>query len=137
MSVSHSQQTVLIADDEESVRDFVSTVLGSAGFNVLTAKDGDEALHMIWDVLPDLVILDVIMPCREGLEVYAELRADSRTAHLPVIMLTSVNEYRLGEPITGDSISAKHGCPPEAFLEKPVSSSELLQTVKKVLGITG
>jgi CheY-like chemotaxis protein len=80
---------VLIADDKESSREFVRTVLEHAGCVVEEASDGREALTKIRTNPPDLVVLDLHMPALDGFEVLAELRRDLRISGLPVVALTA------------------------------------------------
>ena len=80
---------VLIADDKESSREFVKTVLEHAGCVVEEAADGREALTKIRTNPPDLVVLDLHMPALDGFEVLAELRRDLRISGLPVVALTA------------------------------------------------
>ena len=80
---------VLIVDDDEDIRAYLEVTLELAGFDVLLAGSGEHALAVARDEEPDLVVLDVMMPGIDGLEVLRRLRADARTSHLPVILLTA------------------------------------------------
>ena len=82
-------EVVLIADDEEDIIRFVEINLRLEGLEVITAKDGEEALQQAFDQRPSLILLDAMMPRMDGYEVCAKLRADGRSAHIPVIMLTA------------------------------------------------
>lgn len=126
---------VLTADDEDTIREFIVAVLSAEGFHVLEARDGEEAVAVAVAELPDVVILDVLMPGRDGISVFRELRGDSRTSHIPIIMLTSVNESRLGTPITAFSIAEELGSAPEAFLDKPIDGETLVQTIREVVSL--
>ena len=86
------QATILVVDDEPAIRTILEYQLTQAGYRVATAADGEEALAYLADELPDLVLLDVMMPGLDGHAVLARLRADSRTQHLPVVMLTAKGE---------------------------------------------
>ncbi|HOJ33670.1 MAG TPA: response regulator [Candidatus Hydrogenedentes bacterium] len=134
-SSTENKIKVLTADDEDTIREFVAAVLSAEGYHVLEARDGDEAVAVAVAELPDVVILDVMMPGRDGVSVFRELRGDPRTSHIPIIMLTSVNESRLGTPVTTSSIAEEMGCAPEAFLEKPIDSKTLLETVREVVSL--
>ena len=81
--------TILICDNEEPLRALVRATLGSDDYTILEAGDGEEALELARDRRPDLVVLDVMMPGRSGLEVLAELRGDPTLASTPVLMLTA------------------------------------------------
>ncbi|MGH3242392.1 MAG: response regulator [Spirillospora sp.] len=80
---------VLVADDDEDVVRFVSVNLALEGFEVATASDGEEALKKSHDLVPDVVLLDVMMPGVDGVEVCRRLREDERTKDITVVMLTA------------------------------------------------
>ena len=85
-----SGRLILVVDDEVAVRMICSFNLEAAGLEVVEAVDGDEALAAVRERRPDLVLLDVMMPKRDGWAVAAELRADPRTRDLPVVFLTAL-----------------------------------------------
>ena len=80
---------ILVCDNEDVLRDLVRASLGGNGYDLVEARDGDEALPLARDTKPDLVLLDMMMPGRSGLEVLAELRADPELAETRVVMLTA------------------------------------------------
>src|SRR5205814_4171632 len=84
-----SEKTILVADDESHILHVVSLKLRNAGFNVLTARDGAEALEMAQQQHPDLLITDCHMPQLSGLELCQRLKQDARTSDIPAIMLTA------------------------------------------------
>jgi two-component system alkaline phosphatase synthesis response regulator PhoP len=86
---STTAKLILVVDDEVAVRMICSFNLEAAGLEVMEAVDGDEALAAVHERRPDLVLLDVMMPKRDGWAVAAELRADPRTRDLPVVFLTA------------------------------------------------
>ena len=122
---SQSGKKILVADDETHILNVVSMKLRNAGYIVLTASDGQEALDIATSELPDLFITDYHMPLLNGLEVCQRLRLDARTAGIPAIMLTA-RGYNL-EP--SDTESGKIRC----MLSKPFSPRQLLATVNEVL----
>ena len=81
--------TVLVADDDADILRLISQRLTHRGYHVVTAVDGDEALEMVFGELPDAAVLDGIMPGIEGHEICARMRADGRTAEIPVVLLTA------------------------------------------------
>jgi len=83
---------ILVVDDEPQVRKLLETYLGRAGFTVRTAVDGMEAIEMIRDEVPDLVITDVTMPNLNGLELTRRLRASHKTARVPILMLSALKQ---------------------------------------------
>ena len=80
---------IFFADDDPGMRTIVLMNLEAEGFDVSLAADGDEALAEIGRLLPDLIVLDVMMPGRDGFEVLRALKADDRTKGIPVVMLTA------------------------------------------------
>ena len=82
-------QTVLIADDEHNIRHILDFSLHAEGFDVLSAHNGEDALAMAREHRPDLIILDVMMPGRGGIETCRALKEDIETAGIPVILLTA------------------------------------------------
>src|SRR5262245_15133308 len=81
---------VLVADDDEDIRELVAFRLGAAGYKVVTACDGEEALQLALDQQPDLAVLDVMMPRLTGIEVTERIRAsDSETRNVPIVLLTA------------------------------------------------
>jgi chemosensory pili system protein ChpA (sensor histidine kinase/response regulator) len=107
----HKPLLVLVVDDSVTVRKVTSRLLERQGMNVLTAKDGVDAMLLLEEHLPDVMLLDIEMPRMDGFEVAAQVRADERLQDLPIIMITSrtgqkhrdramalgVNDY-LGKP---------------------------------------
>ncbi|NQT88816.1 response regulator [bacterium] len=130
MSVEPSR--VLIADDEQDVRTFVSTVLESEGYQLLTAANGTEALRQARGGMPDLIILDVEMPEMDGFAVFGELRRDEATRAIPVIMLTGITE-RTGIKFDAETMGDYLGSEPNAYLDKPMDAQVLIATVQKLL----
>jgi CheY-like chemotaxis protein len=116
---------ILVADDETHILHVVSLKLRNAGFNVLTARDGQEALELAQQELPDLVITDYHMPQLSGIELCQRLKQDKRTSHLPAIMLTA-RGYQLEPRDTEQSGILR-------MLSKPFSPRQLLTTVNEVL----
>ena len=124
-SGSATARKILVADDETHILHVVSLKLRNAGFNVLTARDGQEALEIAQQELPDLVITDYHMPQLSGLELCQRLKQDQRTSHIPAIMLTA-RGYQLEPRDTQQSGILR-------MLSKPFSPRQLLTTVNEVL----
>jgi len=94
---STTVRTVLVADDDPSIRDFVSRVVRKAGHRVVAAERGDQALAMARQERPSLVFLDVLMPGLDGLEVCRALRGDAVLGRVPVVLMSAMGEERLAE----------------------------------------
>lgn len=120
-----SEKTILVADDESHILHVVSLKLRNAGFRVLTARDGQEALEMAQHEHPDLLITDYHMPQLSGLELCQRLKQDARTSGIPAIMLTA-RGYHLEPHDTEQSGILR-------MLSKPFSPRHLLLTVTEVL----
>jgi len=119
------QKTILVADDETHILHVVSLKLRNAGYIVITARDGQEALEMAQQEKPDLVITDYHMPHLSGLELCQRLKQDPATSAIPAIMLTA-RGYQLDPADTEQSGILR-------MLSKPFSPRQLLTTVNEVL----
>jgi DNA-binding response OmpR family regulator len=115
-------ETVLVVDDEPTLREVVVRYLERAGYRALEAGDGDEAEALLRNQPPDLVILDLMLPGTDGLELCRRIRADSA---LPVIMLTARGEE--ADRIVGLELGA------DDYVTKPFSPRELVARVRTVL----
>ena len=124
---------VLIADDERDVLDYVQAVLEEDGYAFLTAVDGEDALRQAKTQAPDLVILDVQMPKKDGFQVFQELRKIEETKSIPVIMLTAVTE-RTGLKFDAQDMGEFYGSEPEAYIDKPIEPDKLRQAVRNLIG---
>lgn len=117
---------VLVADDDDDILALVSFRLERAGYRVLQARDGDEALTLARDEHPDLAVLDVMMPKLDGYAVTRRLREDESTRETPVILLTA----RVQEADVARGFEAGA----DDYLKKPFSPAELRARVQAVLG---
>lgn len=120
-----NERTILVADDESHILHVVSLKLKNAGYRVLTARDGQEALEMAQQEKPDLLITDYHMPQLSGIELCRRLKQDPATSHIPAIMLTA-RGYELEPADTEQSGILR-------MLSKPFSPRHLLSTVEEVL----
>ncbi len=118
--------TILIVEDEQDVLDLVAYHLKKAGYHTVTARDGATGLAKARDLLPALVVLDLMLPQLEGTEVCKRLRADPRTAHLPILMLTA--KAAEVDRILGLELGA------DDYVTKPFSPRELVLRIKSILG---
>jgi two-component system alkaline phosphatase synthesis response regulator PhoP len=118
-------QRILVVDDDKSIIRVVRGYLEQAGYQVLTATDGETALHMLRSERPDLVILDLLMPRRDGWEVTRIVRADKTLAATPIIMLTARVEDT--DKIVGLELGA------DDYITKPFNAREVLARVNALL----
>ena len=123
--MSDAPRTVLVADDDEDILQLVSFRLERAGYTVVTAADGQQALAAARQHQPDLAVLDVMMPGLNGYEVTRQLRADPATAAIPVILLTA----RVQEA----DVSRGFEAGADDYLRKPFSPQELQDRVDVLL----
>ncbi|HMR83342.1 MAG TPA: hybrid sensor histidine kinase/response regulator transcription factor, partial [Niabella sp.] len=114
---------ILLVEDNADVVAYTASCL--AGYRLAVGKDGREGLDIAIDMIPDLIITDVMMPFMDGFELVGKLRGDEKTSHIPVIMLTAKADA--GSKIEGLQQGA------DAYLEKPFNREELLVRVKKML----
>ncbi len=124
------QARILIVDDDPVFVNTIKAVLESSNYQVITASDGDEGLNKAKDEKPDLILLDIIMPTKDGFHVCEQLKHDSQLASIPVIILTSFAKYK-GE--TNIPVSAGLELEAEGYLEKPVNPEALLHYVAELL----
>jgi CheY-like chemotaxis protein len=128
-------KTILVVDDEPNVRQYLSTVLEDAGFNVVSAGDGMEALEIIKQSPPDFISLDLIMPKKSGHKLLHELRRNKQWARIPVLIVTAHAQDDLGKADLQDLLDNRMMSGPETYLEKPVNPLSYVQSIQRALGI--
>jgi len=116
---------VLVADDDPEILSLLSIRLGRSGFKVLEAVDGEQTLAMVREHYPDVIILDVMMPGKNGWEVAKEIRHDARFKDIGIVMLTAI-----GEKIN-EMTSPLYGA--DEFVDKPFEFAELEKKIRSVL----
>ena len=121
-----SSPLVLVAEDDEDIRSLVAFRLERAGYRVVAAADGRRAYEVAVAQLPDLAVLDVMMPRLDGYELMRRLRADERTSRLPIILLTA----RAQESDVQRGLEAGA----DDYIRKPFSLQELMARVQAILG---
>ena len=119
---------IMIVDDEQTIRLLVKRMLGS-NYTVLEAKDGQEAIDLTLSQKPDLVIMDIMMPRKDGITALNELKSNQSTRKIPVIMLTGV-DYALNKELTERMGAAK-------YVTKPIRPQDLINVINQVLGHPG
>jgi len=119
--MSH-KDTILVADDDPSLRTVLSALLQEEGFNVIQAVDGLECLHLAYESHPDLILLDIMMPRRDGKEVCRRLREISS---VPIIMLTALSMEKEKVGLLTDGA--------DDYVTKPFDNDELIARIRAVL----
>lgn len=117
---------VLVVDDSAVIRDLISVNLELEGFDVVTAVDGQDALEKIREEIPDVVTIDVVMPRLGGFDTVARLRADPRTSHLKIAMVTACAQE--------SDINRGRRVGVDAYVTKPFDPDTLVRTVRDLIG---
>ena len=119
---------VLVVDDNEDSLRIVESILRLAGFEVCVARDGKQGIEIAAASIPELIILDIMMPVMDGVETLQKLRNSSRTSRIPVILLTAKAQDE--DVIAGYQTGADY------YITKPFTEKQLLYGVRLVLGQT-
>ncbi len=128
--MTRQQPLVLLVDDDPDILEGLTVILGSQPYRLRTARDGEQCLQMIAEEIPDLVILDLLMPRKDGFAVIREIRSDPQYATLSIVVLTTVIEdasRRRYELETGLEMDVQD------YIEKPVAPADLLKCVARIL----
>ena len=128
----NTQRTVLLVDDDLDFVALVGALLKKEGYQVRTANDGVECMEAVRTGKPDLIVLDVMMPRKNGYEACKELKADKATADIPVILLTAVADH---VPTTSYSHADAMTLDAEDYLEKPVEPKNLMASVRRLMAV--
>jgi len=123
MPKSNMSDTILIVDDEFGILEVVEFILSDAGFKVVSALNGQDALAKLEETIPDLVIVDFMMPILDGAGVIKAMRADARFCPIPVILTSALPEHTIKERCQGY----------QAFLRKPYKTERLMEEVSRLL----
>jgi len=122
-------KTILVVDDEEDVRQYLTMALMDAGFRVITAADGFEALEKVKTETPDLISLDLVMPKKSGIKFYRDMIKNKKWAKIPILVVTGHARDDLGKADLRElTISG-----PGIYLEKPVKPQNYIAAIKKLL----
>ena len=116
---------ILIIEDEPEMIELIRLILGRRGFDVHGAPGGKEGLKMVREILPDLVLLDLMMPEMDGWEVYQQMKADVSTRNIPVIVVTARAQNI-------DKVLGLHIAKVDDYIAKPFGPQELMDSVEKV-----
>jgi two-component system, OmpR family, alkaline phosphatase synthesis response regulator PhoP len=122
----HAMKRILLADDSQTALTMHRMILSGAGYELLTAQDGQEAVDVATAEHPDLILMDVVMPRKTGFEAVRTLRRQEGTKTIPVIMVTTRAEEKIIE------VCFQCGC--NDYINKPVDGAVLLAKVRSILG---
>ncbi|WDP89864.1 MAG: response regulator [Desulfobacter sp.] len=120
-----SKETILIVDDEEDILELIKFNLKSEGYNIVQAMTGEEAIKIAKQSSPDLMVLDLMLPGIDGLEVTRYLKNNETTAEIPIVMLTAKGEE--SDIVTGLELGAND------YMSKPFSPRELTARIRAIL----
>jgi len=128
------KKKILVVDDETDMRVFLSTVIETGGLVPVVATNGADGLKRALKENPDLIIVDMMMPREDGLQMYRNLKYDKKLQHIPVIMLSSIDRQTFFRyQMMKNVLPGKRLPEPEAYLEKPPEAEELLSTIHDML----
>lgn len=126
---------VIVVDDDPDVILFNQTVVEESGYTALVATNGEEALAIIKEEKPDLILLDILMPRQSGIRLYRELKNDDSLQHIPVIIVSGIaRKTFLQSQKALTEFGGAEVPEPEVYLEKPVEPEELAAKIKSILG---
>lgn len=145
---------VLVVDDDENTRRFLTVALEENGYEAVTAEDGDDGLKKVQESIPDLILLDVMMPKKTGFTLFKQLRKTEEYKDIPVIMLTGVagSLEEDEERAEGDTMESPYDSlrdalskaitkmreeglvKPEVFIDKPIDPEDLIEAVQGLIG---
>ena len=120
-----AKTTALVVDDEEDIRELVELNLTREGYETLACETGEQAVELAREKLPDVIILDLMLPGMDGLEVCRALKRDGKTEHIPIVMLTAKCEE--ADIVTGLELGA------DDYMAKPFSGKVLVARVRRLL----
>jgi CheY-like chemotaxis protein len=118
-----AKKTILIVDDEFGILEVLESILSDAGFTVISAINGQEALARLQKTVPDLVILDFMMPLLDGAGVIKAMRADKRLSAVPVLLASALPEKTIADRCNGYNV----------FLRKPYKTERLMEEIARLL----
>ncbi len=119
-------KTVMVVDDNPDIVTIVKTILEGKGYGVQSAYSGQEVFNLLEEQKPDLIVLDIMMPQMDGLEVLTRLKGEPSTAAIPVILLTAKVQYE--DVLGGYKMGADY------YITKPFTSTQLLNGINLLLG---
>jgi two-component system response regulator VicR len=125
--MAEEAKRVVCIEDEPEMIDLVRLILGRKGFNVIGANGGIEGLETVKRELPDLVLLDLMMPDMDGWEVYQQMKADEGLRDIPVVVVTAKAQ-------SIDKVLGLHIAKVDDYITKPFGPQELLESVEKIIG---
>jgi two-component system, OmpR family, phosphate regulon response regulator PhoB len=128
------KKKILIVDDEMDMRIFLSALMETSGYKAFATRNGKDGILKARDIVPDLIILDVMMPGEGGVLMYRQLKTDKTLKDIPVIMLSAVEKKTFIHYLKMLNIQLDNSIPyPDAYMEKPPEADELLKLTGKLI----
>jgi len=121
--------TILVADDDEQIVSLLAGILEAEGYEVITADNGADAVLLARKQLPDLLLLDIKMPRKTGIQVCAELKQDPTTRHIQIVMLSSAGQMKEIEEAMSYGASS--------YITKPSDRQHIIESVRAALNVSG
>jgi DNA-binding response OmpR family regulator len=128
VATARKRPLILVVEDDPTLGDVMLTALKDEGLDAKLAHDGDEAMRDVDDLSPSLMVLDLMMPKRDGFSVLRELRADGRISNLPVIVVTAI--FGMSERLYATELGAAD------YVTKPFELDDLIQRVRALISPT-
>ena len=126
--VMNRAKKILIVEDEQDILDYFEAIFQDSGYDTVLAKDGIEAFELAKSEKPDLITLDITMPRQSGLKMYQQYKKHPELNHIPVIIITAVEEFL---DIFLDEL--KDLVPPEGIFYKPIDPKEMMNLIVRIL----
>lgn len=123
--VTESNKKIVYIEDEQEMIDLVSLILSRKGYDIIGANGGREGLETVRQELPDLVLLDLMMPDLDGWDVYQQLKAEENTKDIPVIVITAKAQ-------SIDKVLGLHIAKVDDYISKPFSPQDLVKSIERV-----
>lgn len=125
--MSDERKRILCIEDEDEMIDLISLILSRRGYEIRGAHGGQMGLEMIYAWMPDLILLDLMMPDLGGWEVYQQIKADDKTKNIPVIVITAKAQAI-------DKVLGLHIAKVDDYIAKPFSPKDLITSVERIFG---
>ena len=123
--MAESNKKIVYIEDEQEMIDLVSLILSRKGYDVIGANGGREGLEIVKSELPDLILLDLMMPDLDGWDVYQQLKAEEDTSNIPVIVITAKAQ-------SIDKVLGLHIAKVDDYISKPFSPQDLMKSIERV-----
>ncbi len=123
--MAESNKKIVYIEDEQEMIDLVSLILSRKGYEIIGANGGREGLEIVKSELPDLILLDLMMPDLDGWDVYQQLKAEEDTSNIPVIVITAKAQ-------SIDKVLGLHIAKVDDYISKPFSPQDLVKSIERV-----